>query len=373
MRFYLVAIMAIIPSLWGFSGFAAVDKSGYDRVIAPFFKSHCNQCHTGEKSKGSFAIDPAQLSLDFSDPAASSKWREVVNVLNSHEMPPKKEKQPDAKAVATVIDWITGQAVAAELMKRERSPILRRLNRNEYKNTVADLLGVDFDPSAFPQDPPAAGFDNNGGALTISPLHLEMYLGAAQQILDRALVEGDQPKMIKWKFEPTVDANDRVRKRLDPKNNPLVNGGHNRQEGAWVVMHHPSGSVHARDFRVPTAGTYTVRVHAATRIPNRARVIETASKILKQRQEEQDAKQPERAKWHLQAFENDMKHFEDDRRYDYGPARIKFSQQLGPTPKVMAEFDVSAPVDQPKTHEFNIRFTTEYAGIFFDYAYTIPS
>ncbi len=68
-----------------------------------------------------------------------------------------------------------------------------------------------------------------------------------------------------------------------------------------------------------------------------------------------------------------MKHFEEDRRFDYGPARIKFSQQLGPTPKVMAEFDVSGSIDKPKTHEFNIRFTTESAGIFFDYAYTIPS
>ncbi|MEI6685399.1 MAG: DUF1592 domain-containing protein [Planctomycetota bacterium] len=376
MRPCLLSILTIITPLMCADTselVAAGDQPGYDRVLAPFFKSHCNQCHTGEKPKGSFATDPKLLSIDFSDPATRSKWREVVNVLNSHEMPPKKEKQPDPKAVASVIDWITEQAVAAELVKRERTPILRRLNRSEYKNTIADLVGVDFDPSAFPQDPPAAGFDNNGGALTLSPLHLEMYLGAAQQILDRALVEGEQPKMIKWHFEPTINSNDRVRKRLDPKNNPLVNGGQNLQEGAWVVMHHAAGSVHARDFRVPTAGIYTVRVHAATRIPNRAQVVETASKILKKRQEEQDAKQPDRAKWHLQAFENDMKHFEEDRRYDYGPARIKFSQQLGPTPKVMAEFDVPGSIDKPKTHEFNIRFTTESAGIFFDYAYTIPS
>jgi len=376
MRLCLISFLTIITVFVGQDTSevnAAVDQSGYDRVLVPFFKSHCNQCHTGDKPKGSFATDPSRLSLDFSDPAARSKWKELVNVLNSHEMPPKKEKQPDPKVVASVLDWITEQAVAAELVKRERSPILRRLNRNEYKNTIAELIGVEFDSSAFPQDPPAAGFDNNGGALTLSPLHLEMYLGAAQQILDRAMVEGEQPKMIKWKFEPTIDANDRVRKRLDPKNNPLVNGGNNRQEGAWVVMHHASGSVHARDFRVPTAGVYTVRVHAANRIPNRAQVVESASKILKKRQAEQDAKQPERAKWHLQAFENDMKHFEEDRRYDYGPARIKFSQQLGPTPKVMAEFDVPAFINQPNTHEFNIRFTTESAGIFFDYAYTIPS
>ena len=58
--------------------------------------------------------------------------------------------------------------------------VLRRLNRAEYANTIRDLLGVDFDPEAFPEDPPAGGFDNNGSALTRSPLHLELYYDASR-------------------------------------------------------------------------------------------------------------------------------------------------------------------------------------------------
>lgn len=133
--------------------------------------------------------------------------------------------------MADVVDWITAQTVRVELELRERTVVLRLLNRSEYRNTIRDLVGIDFDTSGFPQDPPAGGFDNNGSALTMSPLHVEMYLAAAQQILDRALVEGEQPASIRWRFEPKAGPADRTRVRLDPKNNPLVNGNNNQQEG----------------------------------------------------------------------------------------------------------------------------------------------
>ena len=67
---------------------------------------------------------------------------------------------------------------------------MRRLNRREYRNTIRDLLGVDFDVAAvFPADGTGgAGFDTNGETLYIPPLLMERYLEAAQQILDRVIV-----------------------------------------------------------------------------------------------------------------------------------------------------------------------------------------
>src|SRR5215831_14618990 len=54
---------------------------------------------------------------------------------------------------------------------------VRRLNRVEYRNTVHDLLGVDFDSlSEFPPDDTGHGFDNIGDVLTLSPMLLEKYL-----------------------------------------------------------------------------------------------------------------------------------------------------------------------------------------------------
>ena len=350
------------------------DRDGYTRIAAPFFGKYCKKCHDSGKLEGDFAVDARRLPNEFADPGTRARWGEIVNVLNSHEMPPEKEPQPGSDEVAKLVDWITAQTVRAELVLRERSVVLRRLNNHEYHNTIRDLIGVDFDISGFPEDPPAGGFDNNGGALTLSPLHVEMYLSAAQQILNRALVEGDRPEMIKWRFEPKVGPADRTRKRLDPRNNPLVNGGNNQQEDEWVVVHHNSWdkSVGARDFRVPTAGNYAIRIQAAGRVPTHEAVIASAQRFLEHRRDEQDAKNPAGRKYTQQQLERDLEHFRNDRMYDYGPPRVKLTLQLGPQPRTLAEFDADAAPDAPKIHEFQARFTTESAGVHFEYAYAIP-
>ncbi len=350
------------------------DTLGYSKTVAPFFKKYCTECHDGDEPEGEFAVDAKRLINDFGVPGTRSQWREVVNVLNSHEMPPEKERQPSDAEVAAVVDWITDQTVRAELILRERTVVMRRLNRSEYRNTIRDLIGVDFNPEGFPQDPPAGGFDNNGGALTLSPLQVELYLQAAQQILDRALVEGDRPASVKWRFEPKAGAMDRTRKRLDDKNNPIVNGNNNTQEGDWVVIHHNSWdkNVGARDFRVPTAGIYAIRVQAAGRTPTHEQVIATAEKFLAHRRDEQDAKNPAGKKYTQIGYERDLEHFKTDRMYNYGPPRVKLTLQLGPLPRTLAEFDADGTPDKPQVHEFKARFTTESAGVGFDYAYSIP-
>ncbi len=352
----------------------APDSAGYTKTVAPFFEAYCVACHKGDKPKGEFTVDAKGLPNEFLDPAAKGKWNEVVNVLNAHEMPPKKGRQPTAKEVAAVVDWITEQAVRAELSRRGSAVVLRRLNRAEYKNTVRDLLGIDFDVSGFPQDPPAGGFDNNGGALTLSPLHVETYLSAAKQILDRALVEGEQPKAVKWRFDPKVGPADRTRLKLDDKNNPIVNGSNNQQDGDWVVIHHDSWDkgVGARDFRVPVAGEYVIRVRAAGRVPDRDAVVKSAEAILANRRDDQTEKKPKGKKYHDEQYDRDVAHFKTDRMYGYGSARLKLTLQLGPQPRTVAEFDVNDPPDNPAVYAFTARFTTESAGVGFDYAYTIP-
>jgi hypothetical protein len=65
---------------------------------------------------------------------------------------------------------------------------VRRLNRVEYRNTIRDLLGVDFDTNAeFPPDDTGHGFDTIGDVLTISPLLMEKYIAAAQEIVSRVV------------------------------------------------------------------------------------------------------------------------------------------------------------------------------------------
>jgi hypothetical protein len=71
---------------------------------------------------------------------------------------------------------------------------MRRLNRVEYRNTIRDLIGVEFDPTEdFPSDDIGHGFDNIGDVLTLSPVLMDRYLAAAETIMNRAITPNPPP------------------------------------------------------------------------------------------------------------------------------------------------------------------------------------
>ena len=63
-----------------------------------------------------------------------------------------------------------------------RTDTFRRLNRTEYQNAVRDLLALDVDVTALlPRDDASFGFDNVS-SVSLSPMLMERYLGAAQKV-----------------------------------------------------------------------------------------------------------------------------------------------------------------------------------------------
>ena len=65
---------------------------------------------------------------------------------------------------------------------------MRRLNREEYRNTVRDLMGFDYKvQDELPPDDTGYGFDNIGDVLTTSPMLLEKYMQAAETIVAGAV------------------------------------------------------------------------------------------------------------------------------------------------------------------------------------------
>ncbi len=346
---------------------------GYKTIARPFLDKYCAPCHTGEKAKGNFRTEV--LTADsFKDRAMKAKWAEAVNQLNSQLMPPREAAQPSSAEVANFVDWVSAETKKAEDALKDKAPVIRRLTRDEYKNSIKDLTGVEFDTSGFPADPSGGGFDNNARNLTVSPLHVELYATAAKQILDQALVDDSQPRPAKilWRFDPKTTAMDSRRVKLDEKNNSvIVNGGKNTEEGDWIVVHHESWDkgVDARNFAVPIEGKYTIRLRAAGRIQSREQVTAAAEKILAFRRDQQMKENPNGAKYHQEAYQRDLKHFAADPIYGYGPARVKLVQHLGSQPRTVAEVDIT---EGPKTYEFPTRFTPLSAGINFHYAYDIP-
>jgi hypothetical protein len=166
-------------------------------VVRPFLEAHCTACHGEKKQKGDLRLDT--LAGDFANASVAGHWMEVMERINSGDMPPKKEPRPPPEEISTVSDQITAQlseADAAHQAAEGETISYRRLSREEYRNTIRDLLGVTYDaadPTGLPEDPDWQGFERIGAVLTISPAHIEKYLAAAEASLNEAVATAAQP------------------------------------------------------------------------------------------------------------------------------------------------------------------------------------
>lgn len=163
-----------------------------DPVAASFLQTHCFRCHGEKKQKGDFRMDT--LSRDFADLKAAEKWAEVMDRINAGEMPPEDEKQPSASEIGGMVNWLSARLKEGEATRMaKRGPVsLYRLSREEYGNTVYDLLGAYYDvdaQGAFNEDPRWHGFDRIGSMLSLSPSHVDRYFKAAESVLERAFPE----------------------------------------------------------------------------------------------------------------------------------------------------------------------------------------
>ena len=354
----------------------APDDAGYSELIVPFLNRHCLKCHGPDEQEADFRIDQ-HLRNDFLTRSVVERWSEVLNMLNSGEMPPEKEPRPRSQDLVQVAEWITRERLRGEEARKVTSIVLRRMNRAEYNNTIRDLIGVEMRPGDdFPADPTAGGFDNNGGALTISPLHLEMYLKAARDVLDQAIVTApERPPAIKWRFE-LEEGNrglDRYRVNIDGQR-ILVNGGNNLFRGGITVLRRDrrewDGFADFRDFRVPHPGVYAVRMRAAGVVPPDEAARRAGPLLHERRQQEQEQKltSDEERRGSRERFEKWVrpyvtKHFEEDRRYRFGPPRVKLTGYLGGMRRVLGEFDVAAPENEPQVYEVRAWFEPVEAGV----------
>ncbi len=154
-----------------------------------FLKTHCLSCHGPEKEKGNLRID--QLSRDFKSGLDTHLWHEVIERINSGEMPPEDEPQPSQEEIAAFIpklDVLMKEGKSARMAARPAVSHYR-LSRKEYQNTVYDLLGVRYDPAKpgeLNEDTLWHGFERIGSELSLSPSHVDRYYRAAELVLDRA-------------------------------------------------------------------------------------------------------------------------------------------------------------------------------------------
>ncbi len=174
-------------------------------VPVQFVEKHCLECHDDLTSEGDFRAD--LLKLDLMDLKNHELWERVLARVGSGEMPPRKKKEqptPGERAKA-LTELKTAFYQSAQSHRSESGRVrTRRLNRLEYENTVRDLLGIDTPlRDLLPEDDLRDGFSNQSAALSISPVHIQQYLAAADRALEAASVRQIQPETKTHRFSYT--------------------------------------------------------------------------------------------------------------------------------------------------------------------------
>jgi hypothetical protein len=197
---------------------SAAEKSeatgGFKSKIAPFFQAHCTRCHGPEKSKGEITLHT--LDGGWSTGRDLEKWELILEMLESGEMPPEGEPQPDGTERELIVDWIEAglrEAVRRALLPvdgkgtgRSAHPTTRRLTNFEYQNTMRDLLGFELNLiKNLPEDPlKPYHFNNTAQFMLIGPEQMDRYKENARRAMASAIVDPGQPKV--YRTSTTWDA-----------------------------------------------------------------------------------------------------------------------------------------------------------------------
>ncbi len=231
------------------SGTAAL---AFDNPTARFLEAHCFDCHGEGAAKG--GLDLEKLGHDLSDPAVFAKWERLFDRVALGEMPPAKvTNRPKARELEAFQAALGPRLVQAHAAAK--GTVLRRLNRREYENTMNDLFGTSLElEDMLPEDGRSHEFDNVGDALGISMQHMQMYLKAAEVVLEEAITkttEPPKPQRIVGRYTDDKGAEKFVGDQwLKLKDNSIVR---------FARTGYPSGMI--RSARTQNEGSYRIKVH----------------------------------------------------------------------------------------------------------------
>lgn len=162
----------------------AQETLDYTKDIIPTLKTHCYSCHNVGNSKGGINLEKyeeeGRIIKD------GQLWLHVIDQVKTNAMPPSHKPQLSPEDYHILVDGINDILVKSLQNKTPGKVIIRRLNHTEYHYTVMDLTGISFDAkNRFSSDGSGgSGFDNQGGSLFFTPLKMERYYDAAEEIIE---------------------------------------------------------------------------------------------------------------------------------------------------------------------------------------------
>lgn len=213
----------------------------FNSEVAPVVNRFCLPCHGADRQRGGVSFSETKSATDIKK--APVLWEMAARNLLNKTMPPPNRPQPTQAQRERMARFIEEKLSAQNCKIPNAGRVtLRRLNREEYDNSIRDLFGLNFRPADdFPSDDVGYGFDNIGDVLSISPLLMEKYLNAAEAISEQ-VVSVPLRKTRKWSGSELSGSNE----ANENGDLPLYSAG-----DAGI------------EYSILATGTYVLRVEAA--------------------------------------------------------------------------------------------------------------
>ena len=160
--------------------------------VEPFFEQYCYSCHDEFSEKGDLNLE--DMSRKITNTTDAQHWQDILDQLNSGEMPPKitkskkKVKQPSKEELSAAIGDLTEVLFQAQEKFQDSGgeKVVRYLTRREYEVTIKELMGINLDAEKLPDD--ASGrFDTIGKDQSFTSRRFEKYFSFAQDVSRTAL------------------------------------------------------------------------------------------------------------------------------------------------------------------------------------------
>ena len=329
----------------------SADPDFFGKSILPLMEKYCMECHGADTQKGDVRFDTIDPNV------VSGKdvgvWEDSLHRLEIGEMPPKKKAstpQPSDAERKVLTDWISTE-LRKHLVHKMGVPgrgVMRRLSREEYSNTIRDLLGIhERVGDGLSPDTTYHGFDHVGKVQELSPSQVADYLKAARRAIDLAIPDGPRPITVSYRYTPFTKE-----KKMEWKVSLHDEPAHKK---AWPEMRSQNKPKSERltlpsktDEWLPIAKGGKVRVAAAVR-EGEGVLLPSARLVFK-------------GDWGFvgAAFPYVPKNADDVRlRIKAGGVAVHGGQSkpilsVHLHKKLLGHFEVDAPKDRPEWYEFHV-------------------
>ena len=220
-------------------------------TAANFVSSFCGDCHSGPDAEGELRLDAKEIDWQSHD--ARKHWERVLNALQQNAMPPADADQPGEKQREQMLNWLDKALTDASPVG---GTVFRRLNSDEYRNTVRALFEIPFElPEGFPTDTEAHEFDTVADSLVLSPPLMDAYSQVAAAIADEI-------------FPPPRPAAKSVRRVISPKDLVISYSSGVVLNGTMRLASKCSPTMRSctwpSKIEITTSGVYRITVDAST-------------------------------------------------------------------------------------------------------------